>query len=201
MNSADLNWRFTATVYDYISRGYTINLPTMRSISSDECGKVDMTDGKEIIRILLEEFLDDTDAYRLRGVRLIIGRATEKYLTPHKRSYDCIWNDNLDVLSEERFYRIGEWNNDWYGTKPEAIAREKLHRERMHNRWESECVMFGESAKRIVLPFLRRQKNRKSAAIKDITRVYKRIYGYGSEQSVKYIVSSKGRDFVLNGKE
>ena len=199
MNSAELDRKVTGIVTDYISRGYTINLATMQSLSGDERGKVDVTNGKEVIRILLEEFreyvewVDGKWNFPLLGVRLVVGRATEK-LTPHRRGIDGIWNHRLDIISEEKFYRIGDWNSDWYGTKDEAIAREKKHNQRVRNSWESEFVVFGEKAKGIVLPFLRRQKNCKTATAKAITRVSKH---YWDGHPTEYVVAYKGRDFVL----
>ena len=201
MNSAELDRKVTDIVTDYISRGYTINLATMQSLSGDEMGKVDVTNGKEVIRILLEEFRETVEwvdgkwNFRLPGVRLVVGRATEK-LTPHRRGIDGIWNHRLDIISEEKFYRVGDrcWKDDWYGTKDEAIAREKKHRQRLRNSWEGEYVLFGENAKAIVLPFLRRQKNCKTATAKNITRVSKR---YRDGHPTEYVVAYKGRDFVL----
>lgn len=203
MKFADINRKLTEIVADYISRGYVINTNTMNCLESGTKGKVDVTDGKEIIRILLEEFREEAEKRedgwtpRLYGVRLVVGAATEN-LKAHSRNFDSIWNHKLKVFDEVRFYRVGDWDADWYGSAAEAFAREKKHRERLRDSWKSEYTVFGEDAKRIVLPFLRRQKNCKTVTAKNITRVSKRCREDGT---VSYIVSSKGRDFVMNRKE
>ena len=202
MKFADINRKLTEIVADYISRGYVINTNTMNCLESGTKGKVDVTDGKEIIRILLEEFRVEVDwlgekwTPRVYGVRLVVGRATEN-LKPHSKNFDSIWNHNLDIIYEHKFYRVGDWDSDWYGSIVDAVVREDKHRKRISDSWESEFVVFGEDAKRIVLPFLRRQKNCKTATVKNITRVSKRCREDGA---VSYIVSSKGRDFVMNRK-
>ena len=202
MKFADINRKLTEIVADYISRGYVINTNTMNCLESGTKGKVDVTDGKEIIRILLEEFREEAEkredgwAPRLYGVRLVVGRATEN-LKARSRNFDSIWNHNLDIIYEHKFYRVGGWDSDWYGSIVDAVVREDKHRKRISDSWESEFVVFGEKAKGIVLPFLRRQKNCKTATVKNITRVSKRCREDGT---VSYIVSSKGRDFVMNRK-
>lgn len=203
MKFAEINRKLTEIVADYISRGYTINTNTMNCLNPGVLGKVDVTDGKEIVRILLEEFREEADwldegwTPRLYGVRLVVGRATEN-LKPNRKNIGGIWNSNLDILSEEKFYRVGDWDADWYGTAGDAVIREKKHRKRLRDSWDSEYTLFGEDAKRIVLPFLRRQKNCKTATAKNITRVSKRVRFDGPGKSVQYIVSCKGRDFMLN---
>lgn len=198
MKFAEINRKLTEIVADYISRGYVINTNTMNCLESGTKGKVDVTDGREIIRILIEEFREEQESegkwlFRLYGVRLVVGRATEN-LKAHSRNFDSIWNHKLDILSEEKFYRIGDWDSDWYGTAAEAVAREKMHRERIRDSWEREFIVFGENAKAVVLPFLRRQKNCKTATVKAITRVSKH---YWDGHPTEYVVAYKGRDFVL----
>ena len=199
MKYAEIDMKLTEILADYISRGYAVNTATMQTLSARERGKVDVTNGKEIVRILINEFQEDAEmeetgrVIRLYGVSLIVGRASEK-LTPHKNNLDGIWNSNLDVVSEQRFYRVGDMDSEWYGTKAEAIAREKKHRKRRSDSWESEFVLFGEEAKGIVLSFLRRQKNCKTATAKNITRVYKRCL---SGNSTEYGVAFKGHNFVM----
>ena len=205
MKFADINKELTEIVADYISRGYVINTNTMQCLTPNELGKVDVTDGKEIIRILLEEFRKEAEDFeengrtpRVNGVRLVVGRATENHLKAHSRTLDSIWNHRLDILFEHKFYRVGDWDSDWYGGIVDAVAREAKHRKRLRNSWDGEYVLFGENAKAIVLPFLRRQKNCKTATVKAITRVAKRVRPDCPGKSVEYAVTYKGREFVMN---
>ena len=51
MKYIDINQNFTAKVAEYIAKGYTINTATM-SGSQGEVAHVDLTDGKQVVRVL-----------------------------------------------------------------------------------------------------------------------------------------------------
>ena len=52
MKYADINRRFTEIVAEWLAKGYSINTASM-SGSQGETAKIDLTDGKEIVRILV----------------------------------------------------------------------------------------------------------------------------------------------------
>lgn len=60
---ADINRRYTDIVNDYIQSGYDINTSTM-SDSQGEIAKIDLTNGTEIVRILI----DDSTDYHLKSI-------------------------------------------------------------------------------------------------------------------------------------
>lgn len=53
MKYADINRRFTEIVAEWLAKGYSINTASM-SGSQGETAKIDLTDGKEIVRILVK---------------------------------------------------------------------------------------------------------------------------------------------------
>lgn len=57
MKYIDINKRFTEIVSEYIAAGYTLNTASMNG-SEGEISKVDLTDGKEILRVLVRRFDD-----------------------------------------------------------------------------------------------------------------------------------------------
>ena len=57
MKYIDINQKFTAKVAEYIAKGYTINTATM-SGSQGEVAHVDLTDGKQVVRVLLDSFTE-----------------------------------------------------------------------------------------------------------------------------------------------
>ncbi len=57
MKYIDINQKFTAKVAEYIAKGYTINTATM-SGSLGEVAHVDLTDGKQVVRVLLDSFTE-----------------------------------------------------------------------------------------------------------------------------------------------
>ena len=77
MKYADINKRFTEIVAEYISKGYTINTASMRG-SQGEIAKVDLTNGTEIIRVMVNNFSDLSNG--IDGIQITVGRSTDKAL-------------------------------------------------------------------------------------------------------------------------
>ena len=126
MRYSDINKRYTEIVAEYIGKGYTINSASM-SGSQGEKAKVDFTDGKDIIRVMIASFSDWTA--NLEGVEIIVGKCTDTSVVPHDGTgWNTIWNHNLEVLSQERFYKVGENRRTgiFYGTADEAKAAQTL---------------------------------------------------------------------------
>lgn len=134
---ADINRRYTDIVNDYIQSGYDINTSTM-SGSQGEIAKIDLTNGTEIVRILID---DETDYHNLasRYTEIIVGRVTDDIAPDDKNSPRTVWNNHLEIISEERFYQITEsWSKTvYYGTKEEAEEAANLRRFRSDARYIS----------------------------------------------------------------
>lgn len=123
MKYADINKRYTEIVAEYIGKGYAINTISM-SGSQGETAKVDLTNGTEIVRVMVDTFSDWRA--NVEGVEIVIGRVTDKFVKPHNNSgWDTIWNNKLEVITTERYYRIGRDSNH-YGTQAEAEAATAL---------------------------------------------------------------------------
>lgn len=130
MKYADINKRYTEYVAEYMSKGYTINTQTMRG-SQGEVTKIDFTDGKEIIRVMLNSFYDWRDG---SGFEIIVGKV-DGSVKPHQNdNWHTVWNDKLEIISSERFYKIDWHNTDYYVTKEEAYRAEAIRRERYKNK-------------------------------------------------------------------
>ena len=71
MKYAEINKIFTNKVNEYLANGYTINSATM-SGSQGEVAKIDLTNGNEIIRIMIDECWENHHAYN--GYEIIVGR-------------------------------------------------------------------------------------------------------------------------------
>ena len=126
MKYADINRRFTEITAEWLAKGYTINTASM-SGSQGEIAKVDLTDGKEIIRILVDRFSDYTA--NVEGVEIIVGKALDADVRPNSNdNWATLWNNRLEVLQQERFFKIGEnrVSGTQYGTEAEAKAAAEL---------------------------------------------------------------------------
>lgn len=126
MKYIDINKRFTAIVAEYMAKGYTLNTRTMGG-SQGEIANIDLTDGNEIIRVLVCSF-HEWDNTSLDGVEIIVGRPTDKVEPNSLVDHVTIWNNRLEVITVERFYQVGEgrYNKKFYGTKDEAKAAQKI---------------------------------------------------------------------------
>lgn len=126
MTYADINKMFTAEVSKYLARGYHFNAASM-SGSQGETAKVDLTNGTEIIRVLLRTFSDGWDK---QGTELFVGRVAEKENVRRDVAYcvNTIWNNRLEPVSSQRFYEVNGYgdSNKFYGTEADAEAVSKV---------------------------------------------------------------------------
>lgn len=181
MKFAEINRKYTEKVAEYIGAGWSVNCGTMRG-SQGEVAKVDLTDGKKIVRVMLNKIYN--------GYRIIVGYASET-LRPNGFSGRTLWNSELDVIFEEAFYRPGLNSAvDWFVTKSESEAcREKMW-DRFHERYvDNRRKDVTERCAPVVLSFVRRQHRCKSAKLADVT-VYRESYG-------KYRVYYKDKSWIL----
>ena len=182
MKFADINKRFTEIVAEYIAKGYTINTGTMSGCQG--LARVDLTDGKEIIRVLLDDdsYWDDIDEVRESGewfayntIELTVGRNTDSVQINGTKN-DIIWNHHLEIISKETFYRIGESRSQFYGSIEDSRNQQRKSRKRWKDSGrkafgDKDEKVFPASANEIVLPFMRRQNGCKTIKLKDIEKV------------------------------
>lgn len=155
MKYADINRRYTEIVAEYIGKGYAINSASMGGSQGETC-KVDLTDGSEIIRVMVVTFSDWENHFE--GVKIVVGKATDKGISPHNNdSWGAVWNSRLEILSTERFYKIGEdrHNGTFYGSMIEAEAAVAIKRSRYIaretvRRTENITDKYMELAKRVI---------------------------------------------------
>ena len=158
MKYIDINRKFTAAVNSYLAQGYRFNTSTMGG-SQGEIAAVDLTNGKEVVRVVLKKFSQKhtfNDA-----IELLVGRVKEnEHVTPDSADDWCtVWNHKLETISSEKFYEIGRRNrsNPFYGTEEESIAADekRFARYRAHNEQESKDVT--DKAAPLVKEFIRRK--------------------------------------------
>ena len=123
MKYIDINRKFTETVSSYIAQGYIINTASM-SGSQGEIAHIDLTDGKQIVRVLLDSFTEWEDYNQLEGLKLVVGIAADNVKPNDNQRRDVIWNNRLEVISCEKFYKLSSNRDDsvFYGTREEATA-------------------------------------------------------------------------------
>lgn len=128
MKYSEINKRYTEIVTEYMNKGYTINTASM-SGSQGEIAKIDLTDGAEIIRILIGSFHEYND-WGTEGIEILVGKVTDDVKPNSNNHMSTIWNDHLEIIHQERFYQIGTYGTDFYGSKEEAERANKIRSER-----------------------------------------------------------------------
>ena len=186
MKYIDINKRFSAIVAEYMGKGYNINTASMGG-SQGEIAKVDLTDGTEIIRIRIDSFHDWRE--NVEGFEIIVGKSTDDVTPNSNKTWGTIWDKHLEIISTERFYKIGS-REDCYGTKEEAERVANIRHERRMNRqvvrkeWEpNEKAMA--IAKRIV---------RNKIGYKRINEAEIKMGKYKNQ----YTVSYRGNSYTLH---
>lgn len=209
MKFAEINAKFTATVAEWMAKGYTINTASMGG-SQGEIGKIDLTDGKEIIRVLLTGICSpcarvENRYYHFEGAKLIVGRITDNVTPNIPDTWQTAWNEHLETLSCEEFFEIGQQKRNgqrWYGTKEQAMTQQDIQWERYQARHIEDHIELPEAFKEAVLPFMKRQPQCKSIRIGEITKVTK-VLAYHTEnhhfkEYARYVVEARAKSFRLH---
>lgn len=186
-----INKKFTELVMEWLAKGYHINAASMGG-SQGELGRIDLTDGTEVIRIFVGSFTERDNGF-LEGVELVAGRVTSKIEPDSDSDFYTIWNQNLEVFNRERFYIVGERrSNKWYGSKEEARAASELAFKRYCAKLNYTSWMLGAKAGKIVLGKVRKHRGCSRAKASEI-RVEKRVY----DNKVRYIAHYEDKSFQL----
>ena len=169
MKYIDINRKFTETVSSYIAQGYIINTASM-SGSQGEVAHIDLTNGKQIVRVLLGSFTEWEDYNNLKGLKLVVGIATDHVKPNDNQRRDVIWNNRLEVISCEKFYEVSSNCDDsvFYGTREEATAADEKRFERYCRR---DCRIkkhLPEKASPLVKEFVRRKFSLKRVVVSNI---------------------------------
>lgn len=188
-NFKEINKRYTEIVAEYIGKGYTINTTSMNG-SQGEIAKVDLTNGEEIIRVMINSFFS-YGAGHDGGVEIIIGKSTDNVKPNSSDNWNTVWNGKLKVLHSEKFFKLytDRQHETVYGTEEEAqaIADKKFERYCRRSAKASAPEM-NEKKREIAKRIIRREFGAKRIAEADVKI---------SKNGKKYIVSYKGKTYTL----
>ena len=195
MKKQDIRNIYTQKVTELLNRGYTIFPDTMGG-SQGEIAHIDLTDGSQIVRVLLER---DTHWEREEGgywgdiIRLTVGRAGED--TWVGNTWDgTVWNNRLEPLFQIEWAWLGSRrNSDWYTSLEEGRAAHQKQLERYQNRDDRTCYTdLPEACKSAALRWVRKQPRMKTCRLEEIEKVRK---VRASDGRVHYEITARGRSF------
>lgn len=198
MKYIEINKRYTDIVTGYLAKGYMVNTSTM-SGSQGERAHIDLTDGTEVIRIVLQSFHRWEDV-PVEGFEIIVGRAAaeDKVVPNSHEDYAIIWNKHLEVISTESFYSIGRHDN-WFGTKEEALEANRKSFERYenkpckHSRTET-TEIANPKAIALAKQYVLKHRIAKRVDLSQL-KVMKRVY---LDLTVHYTIVYKGSSYSLH---
>lgn len=180
MNKNDISRIYTSKIAELLSAGYQINPWTM-SGSQGEIAKVDLTNGSEIIRVLIEKsYESDNGAI----VTISIGRVVKQYGR-------IAWNSHIEVCSQIKFAQIA---TDYYTTYDDGVKIGKKRAQRFARRANLPSSDLGDAYKMIALRWIQRKPHMKSCRLKDIECMIRRNDGCGRN---RYHITAKGKDFTI----
>ena len=191
----DIRRIYTEKVTELLNQGYTIFPDTMGG-SQGEIAHIDLTDGSQIVRVLLER---DTHWEREEGgywgdiIRLTVGRAGED--TWVGNTWDgTVWNNRLEPLFQIEWAWLGSRrNSDWYTSLEEGRAAHQKQLERYQNRDDRTCYTdLPEACKSAALRWVRKQPRMKTCRLEEIEKVRK---VRASDGRVHYEITARGRSF------
>lgn len=189
MTFKNINERFSALVGEYLDKGYTINAGTMSGLQG-EVAKVDMTNGKEILRIRIED--KGGGLREPRSMNIIVGKNTDK-IRPHRNDVMfTMWNEHLTEIYRETYYALDDYGRCAFGTKEEAEKCREIRCERQRNSYDERVIPLSDAARKIALKFIHR-RHYSSYKLSDIESVYKDI----RFNRVQYIIAARGKTFRL----
>ena len=149
--------------------------------SQGEIAKVDLTNGSEIIRVLIEKSCEFPTR---KIVTITIGRVVEQ-------DRFTIWNSGLEVCSQIKFAQIAE---DYYTTYDEGVKIEEKQVQRRVRRANWSSPDLSDAYKRIALRWIQRKPRMKSCQLKDIKRMIRMDDGCGRN---RYYITAKNKDFTI----
>ena len=156
--------------------------------SQGEMAHVDLTNGFEILRVLIETSLSFDGYGDILTIR--VGRCMDEI----RGSWHTIWNNRLETLSEIKLAKISD---NFYTTPEEGMrmAEVRLSRYdwRVHNR--DQRTELGDAYKLVALRWLRRQPRMKTCRLEDIDRMVKLTR---KDKLVCYEITAKGKEYRLH---
>lgn len=138
---------------------------------------------------------DWSDKASFEGVDIIVGQAdlSERIIPDSDSTWGTIWNNQLQMLRQERFYQVGENRRDekFYGTREDAEAAYMLRFQRYkntreHKPQESLNPKMLEVARRVI---------REKLGIKRIDCANVRI---AKNSDGKYVIGYRGKAYQLH---
>ena len=201
MLKKDIRRIYTQKVAELLNQGYTIFPDTMNG-HQGEIAKIDLTDGKDIFRVLLNRDYryHSEGGYWGDTVCLTIGKAPSDTRLRDDWIDNTIWNDRIEPLFQIEWadLRRGTHSRDgerhWYATLEEGARCTQKQRDRYRANYSEKREELGEAYKSAALSWVKRQPRMKTCKLSDIEKMERVIHEDGTRH---FEIRAKGQRFTL----
>ncbi len=195
MKKQDIRNIYTQKVTELLAKGYTVFPDTMNG-SQGEIAHIDLTDGSQIVRVLLERgrcWSHIDDGFYGDVVTLTIGRAAaDTWVGEHWDG--TIWNNRLEKIFEIGWAEVNDRGEGWYTELGEAARIGHIRRERYIAQAKGTREELGEAYKSVALKWVRKQPRMKTCKLEDIGRMYRARNGKGRRY---FEIEARGQRLTL----
>ena len=191
----DIRRIYTEKVTELLNQGCTVFPDTMGG-SQGEIAHIDLTDGSQIFRVLLERGLcwsHIDDGFHGDVVTLTIGRASADTWVGDRWD-GTIWNNRLEKIFEIRWAEISGRGEGWYTELDDAARIGHIRMERYRARAAGTREELGDAYKSAALKWLRKQPRMKTCRLSDIERIEHVTHEDGTR---RFEIRAKGQRFTL----
>ena len=200
MKKQEIRRIYTEKVTELLNQGWTIFPDTMNG-SQGEIAHIDLTDGCEIRRVLLERGMcwdHSMDGFYGDGGSLQSGKApADTWLGD--RWDGPIWNNRPEPSFQIRCAEVSGKGEGWYAPMEEGLRICNLQRERVRNRPDRKnYIELGEASKSAALRWVQKQPRMKTCKLSEIEGVRK---VHPREGKPFYEIKARGRIFRTDNVE
>lgn len=197
MKKQEIERMYTQKVAELLNQGWRVHASTMPG-HQGEIAHIDLTDGSEIHRVLLQRELAWShldDGFHGDRITITVGRNTGE-VWPGWDS--TIWNQRLEVLSQIEMAEIQTPDrrhpDGWYTDFEEAVRISKIRHARREAQRLADAKELGDAYKSIALRWLRKQPKMKTCKLEDITKMtaWRTSDGHRS-----FRIEAKGKKYTL----
>lgn len=192
MTIKEINKLFTDKMIEYVNNGYIVNTNTMGGTQGEQA-MVDLTNGEYIIRL----YIDIKSESLINHLHIIAERI--KMRKKFKRGWDnTIWNGDNEVIFDKSFIEIdyGRYYVDEESDEYKQIKAKRKQRYENGFRQRNTKIYFeNPKAKTIALKLIKKYPRTKTIKEKDITYVYKHLWGFERTKAVYYYAVCKGKSY------
>ena len=196
MKKQDIRRIYTQKVTELLNQGYTI-FPDTMSGCQGEIAHIDLTNGSEILRVLLTRgacYDREEGGYWGDTIYLMVGKAGEDTRICRGWRDSTIWNNRLEPRFEIEWADLSEGRKEWYTDLKEGRRVMELRRERYIRTRFDRRETLGDAFKSAALRWLRRQPKMKTCKLEDIEKL-ERVWN--DEGKRRFEITARGRRYTI----